>query len=464
MRMKRTALAAALLAVAVGPQAAAQAPRPASPAAQTDAAYEAARVAFEALPEAERKAIQDALVWTGDHTGVTTGGFGRRTFEAIGAWQKRAQQKPDGILDAKARASLQAAARKAKDAAKFAVLTDAKTGVAIGVPQAVLPKREVNPNGGSRWQSPDKKITLDTRAFKDVETELAALYERNLNIQSPGRQVTYKVLRPDFFVVSGETQTGKFYTRYASGPGGIRGFSLGYDKSAAKEFDRTVIAIANSFTPFPEASAGAGTASPVPPARPANIEPPRPAGAIATGLAVGPRTVVTSAVVETCPDLRVAKARARLVKLDKTAGLALVEPDSPRPARPPSLREDALGSGLSVVALIYAGTADLAVVPGETGSGGTLFAPLQPGASGGPVFDRSGRLAGLIGAMPDAPRRVAGIVPPARYGLVPAPELARFLAGTGVMPAAAAPAGAERTAGEIAAAAGAAVVPIECAR
>ncbi len=82
----------------------------------------------------------------------------------------------------------------------------------------MLPKRDVNPNGGSRWQSPDGKITLDTRAFKDGETDLPALYERNLAIQSPGRQVAYKVLRPDFFVVSGETATGKFYTRYAAAP------------------------------------------------------------------------------------------------------------------------------------------------------------------------------------------------------------------------------------------------------
>ena len=127
------------------------------------------------------------------------------------------------------------------------------------------------------------------------------------------------------------------------------------------------------------------------------------------------------------------------------------------------MRTDALGADTGVVALFYAGTADLAVVPGETGSAATLVAPLQPGAAGGPVFDRAGRLAGLIGAMPEAPRRVAGIVPPARYGLVSSTELAKFLEGTGAT-LAAAPSGPDRTVGEIAAAAGAAVVPIECAR
>jgi hypothetical protein len=463
-RFRLACFAAGLALFSIG-DAAAQGARPAAPAdGQSDVAYENARVAFEKLPDAERKAIQEALVWTGDHTGVTTGGFGRRTFEAIVAYQKRAQLKGDGILDEKARAGLQAAAKKAKDGVKFAVVTDARTGVAIGVPQAVLPKRDVNPNGGSRWQSPDQKITLDTRAIPAGETDLQSLYERNLAIQTPGRQVTYKVLRPDFFVISGETPTGKFYMRYASGPGGLRGFSLGYDKALAKSFDKTVIAIANSFAPFPEAggSTVAG-AAPTPPARPATIEPPRPAGPIATGVVVGPRAVVTSASVESCPEPRAGQAKARLVRSDKATELALLELEASRAAPQLPARAEALAPDAAVVALIYAGSASLSVVPGETGSGGTVIAPLQPGAGGAPVFDRTGALAGIVGAMPAAPRRVAGVVPPARYPLVPPAELRRFLSNAGVTLAAAA-GGGERTAGEIAAAAAPAVVPIDCAR
>jgi peptidoglycan hydrolase-like protein with peptidoglycan-binding domain len=440
---------------------AAQGPRP-SAAGQPDASYESARVAFEKLPEAERKAIQEALVWTGDHVGVTTGGFGRRTFEAVVAYQKRAQLKADGILDEKARAGLQAAAKKATEGVKFAVVADAKSGVAIGVPQAVLPKRDVNPNGGSRWQSADQKITLDTRAIPAGETDLPTLYERNLAIQTPGRQVTYKVLRPDFFVISGETPTGKFYMRYASGPGGLRGFSLGYDKALAPSFDRTVIAIANSFVPFPEAGGAIADAAPTPPARPANVEPPRPAGPIATGVVVGPRAVLTSASVESCPDLRVGGTRAKIAKSDKGAGVALIETEASRNAPPLPTRADALGPEAAVVALVYSGGPTLSVVPGETGSGGTVIAPLQPGASGAPVFDRAGALAGVVGAMPTAPRLVVGIVPPAHYRLVPASEIRRFLSSES--PLAAAPAGADRTAGDIAAAAGPAVVAIDCAR
>ena len=160
------------------------------------------------------------------------------------------------------------------------------------------------------------------------------------------------------------------------------------------------------------------------------------------------------------PGLRVAKGKARLVKADKAADSRFSR-SRRRGGRPrPACGPDALGADTGVVALFYAGTADLAVVPGETGSAATLVAPLQPGAAGGPVFDRAGRLAGLIGAMPEAPRRVASIGSPARYGLVPAAELTKFLEGAGAT-LAAAPSGPDRTAGEIAAAAGVGVVPIE---
>ena len=173
--------------------------------------------------------------------------------------------------------------------------------------------------------------------------------------------------------------------------------------------------------------------------------------------------MLTSASFEACPELRIGQAKARVARSDNAAGLALLETETSHAATPLPTRADALGPDAAVIALIYAGSPALAVVPGETGPGGTIIAPLQPGAGGAPVFDRTGALAGVVGTMPSAPRRVAGIVPPARYPLVPASEIRKFLSGANTPPAAAA-AGRDRTAGEIAAAAGPAVVAIDCAR
>ena len=105
-------------------------------------------------------------------------------------------------------------------------------------------------------------MTVDTRSVRAGDATLQSLYERNSASQGAGRKVTYKVLRPDFFVVSGETPGGRFYTRDGAGPGGLRGVSIGYDKSLGKETDRLVIAIANSFTPFGAAAPSADSPPP----------------------------------------------------------------------------------------------------------------------------------------------------------------------------------------------------------
>lgn len=458
MRVRWTAaalgcgLAAWIGAGAVAAQPAPEPPGQVSPT-PSDPAFTAAKAAFEALPEAERKAIQDALVWTGDYNATITGTFGKRTYDAVVAYQRRAKLNPNGILDPKARAGLQATAQRAREAVKFAAVADPKTGVSIGVPAGILTRRDANPNGGARWQSADEKITLDTRAIPPGQTDLAALYERNLAIQTPGRQVTYKLLRPDFFVIAGETPTGRFYTRYASGPAGVHGFSLGYDK-AIRDFDRIVVAIANSFVPFPEA--GAAAAAPAAPLRPGSL--------MATGLAVAPRRVLTAAEAERCPDLRVTQAKARVVAADAAKGLALLEWEGTRTPGPLVLQTGSEIAEDDWVVLSFSGAQSSLVATPAGVASGRLVAPLQPGASGAPAFSRSGAVAALVGAVPATPRMVAGVATPAAYPMIPAEAVAAFLAANGIALPGAAASDVSRSAGEIAATAGAAMVSIECAR
>jgi peptidoglycan hydrolase-like protein with peptidoglycan-binding domain len=434
--------------------------------ARADAGLDAAKRAYEALPMPERQAIQDALVWTGDLNGTPDGTFGPRTYEAIRAYQTRAKLNPNGILDPAGRTGLIRAAEQARSAAGFKIVADAATGIAIGIPERTLPKRDANPRGGSRWQSADGKITLDTRAMPPGEAELPALYERNLAIQTPGRQVTYKLLRPDFYVIAGETAGGKFYTRYASGPDGIRGFSIGYDKTVSPDFERQVVAIANSFVAFtsaapPAAVAAAPAAPPAPRPTPA---PPRPAKPVlvATGLVLAPGQAVTGRAVDGCPDLRVAGAKAQIAQSDPS-GLRLLTFQGP--TKPAALlrRTNAPDAEVSAVAMTIAasfGPAAPVAASGAIGTDGRLNAALQGGVSGAAVFDRGGAFVGLITSPPAAPRQVAGLVPPMAYEIVGAGDVGR-LAGRD-FGAASGPD--DQSAADLAAAVSDALVAVECVK
>lgn len=422
------------------------APRPAAAAAgaPADPAFEAMKASFEALPEADRKAVQDALVWTGDFNAVVSGAFGRRTFEALNAYGARTGGADP--LDPRGRAALLAAGAAARNAARFRVAVDPGTGAVMGVPERLLAKRTALPSG-TRWQSQDGRVTLESRVFPPETETLDALFEK-ATAPLPGRKVTYKLRRPDTVVVTAETGPGLSYIRYASGPQGVRGFLLGYDRALAPEVDRLVIAVANAFVPFPDPAAApaaqipagpgpaaapraAGNPAPPPqaaaPLKPASLSSAPASGA---GLTVAPGRVLTAAaVLEGCGQPRVGTAPARVLATDP-AGLALLDvPGAPAP-RPPAIRAEAVGADESVIALAP-GPDGIQAAPGEA-RGGDVIAALQPGSGGAPVLDRSGSLVGLVARYPAAPRRVAGVVPPARLALVPAPAVTAFLAAQGL--------------------------------
>jgi hypothetical protein len=421
------------------------APRPAPAAgAPADPAFETAKATFEALPEADRKAVQDALVWTGDFNAVVSGAFGRRTFEALNAYGARTGGADP--LDPRSRAALLSAGAAARNAARFRVAVDPGTGALMGVPERLLAKRTALPSG-TRWQSQDGRVTLESRVFPPGTETLDALFDK-ATAPLPGRKVTYKLRRPDTVVVTAETGSGLSYIRYASGPEGVRGFLLGYDRALAPEVDRLVIAVANAFVPFPDPAAApaaqipagprsapaAGAAgNPAPP--PQAVVPPRPASLSSAsvsgaGLTVAPGRVLTAAaVLEGCAQPRIGSAPARVLATDP-AGLALLDvPGAPAPLQP-AIRTEPVGAEDSLIALAP-GPDGIQAAPGEA-RGGDVIAALQPGSAGAPVLDRSGALVGLVARYPAAPRRVAGVVPPARLPLVPARAVTAFLAAQGL--------------------------------
>lgn len=435
----------------------------------------AAQAGFEALPEAERKAIQNDLIWAGQFNGAVSGSYGPLTFRAINAF-KGGRGPADGLLPPAERAALARAAQAARDAAGFKVLADDKTGVQIGIPTKLLPKRDVTPSGGSRWQSADQKVTLDTSTTPPGGEDLAAIFEKAIavNPNSP-RKITYKLLRPDFFVVTGETPGGRFYRRLSAGPQGLRGFSIGYDKALAPSVDKLVIAIAASFEPFPtgavpaQPSAVAGAAA-SPSSGLSSLFAPttRSNERYGVALALNERIALSAAsAVDSCRSLRVGNRNAKLRQKDDASGLVLLDLEGAGAAKPPGLRSEAAGASEALVLVAFgndAGKRAAVALPGQAVQAGgkpALSAPLQPGQAGAPAFDRQGRLVGIVTDNPSDKILIAGVAPQRSYVFADAAAIQAMLGKAGVsLPAATA--GAELSTGAVVERVSGAVQPIVC--
>jgi putative peptidoglycan binding protein len=421
--------------------ASAQTPPVAPPGA--DAALASQKAAFLALPEGTRKAAQDALVWLGFYNGVNDGDFGKRTRDAILAFEASVKAPADGLLSPPALKALLAAAQKAREAARFQVVTDPKSGARIGAPFKLI-------GAGVRLE------------FSSSDNaDLGALYAR-LSAPSPTRRIVYKAIKPDaFFVVSGQDGTTMFYTRFdknaaASPP--LRGFNFSFPAAQAASLNRVALAVANSFEPFPAApGAGAGASA----AAAAGLGSRAPAAApepAATALVIAPGKALTALNAGDCANPTVAGKPVRIERADAATGLVMLAGEFAASPQTPRFGEPAQ----DLIVLGFDGERVAASAGSLTGAeaGPAVVAAVEKSAGGGPAFDRSGALAGLIAPIAGEPKRVAGVALAAPHALI-APEAVRAFIGGGEPAAEGAP---PLSAGDIAARERPALVAVFCAK
>lgn len=413
-----------------------------------------ARAAFEALPEEARKSIQDDLVWSGVYNGSVDGEYGRRTHQAVVDFERRAGGRADGILDGAERKALTDLAARARAAVGFAMQADPKTGMRIGIPAKLLTTRSDLPSG-SQWRGALGRATLSSADLPGTPDDLTKLYETRSTDTANNRRVTYRVLRPDWFVVTGEIGPRRFYTRYATDGSRLRGYTIAYDASAARQWEPLVIAIANSVEAFPSAATD-GQTRPGPTAQGASPGAGL-SGRAAALVVAADRAIAAVESAGACKTILVGGKPARVEATQ--SGLALLAVEglaAPQPAI--ALATDATLPQAPVV--IGAGGDGLVAMAAEA-RGGAIHTALQPGMTGAAVFDRSGRLAAFLTHGPASRTLVSGLAPAMMQQAMAANAIDAFLRAQGVVLAPGSPGSAMSTGG-IVAAGGRSILPLTC--
>ncbi len=496
-RLWKGAVLGGALALLLAPYAALAENAAPTPAPSAEARADGQKSAFLAMPEADRKAVQDALGWLGFYTGVVDGAWGKRTRDSILAYQANQSAPTDGVVAAPQLAAMKAAARKARAAVDFEIVDERRSGVRIGAPLKIVAKIAMV-GGEATIEAPDGSVALTMHARAGDPPTLAALYAK-LNAESNGRKVTYKAIKADdFFVVAGEDGARKFYTRFAKSPPdwadgpSLRGFTFSYPKVQADDLDKVALAIANSFEPFssspssldtsaaraasaltwrdivkptPVNEAAASTspsqseAAPKPAPSPAEAAPPPVPATLATGLIVGPGQAVTAAAPADCATVTVDGRPARILRSDAASGLALLGGDFSANGAPPRLGA-ASGDLVALSVSEEAGAAKptLAATPAILSGPDMVIAALAKSAAGAPLFDRKGGLAALVAPIRSEPSRVAGVALAQPHPAIASDAIARFLGLSVSAPGH----GPDLGAGDIAREKGVAVVEVAC--
>jgi serine protease Do len=380
--------------------------------------YSDARAAFERLDSSSRLTIPLMLVTIGRYNGMVSGEMNKRIYRGILEYQASLGVPPTGILTASQDDRLH---REGFQIWRRWGLQSSEMPMGRGV--LYLPFNLVGyaqPTvRGRAYEAADSSVAIDLSVYAPGESSLAMLYAK-LSKSAGRRAVKYKVLRDDFFVVSGTLGSRDYYTKYAYDRGYLTGFTLAWEPTRMGVGDRLAVLMSNTFFPGvkpesspivedrPEPAQTAVAPAPVPsPAEPSR-------GGVSSGSGFFVKDegllVTNNHVVENCTSIDVLKVGpATILARDVSNDLALLR--TAGQGHSVQLRASPIQLGEAVYALGYpfAGTLDngLNFTNGLVSSLAGIqndsryiqvTAAVQPGNSGGPLMDEFGAVAGVVTA------------------------------------------------------------------
>jgi len=416
------------------------------PEPEPDETVSEARESEAALSGAEKELLQTALAWAGFYDGAIDGLYGAGTRASMEAWQAANGYDATGVLTTRQRAALIGAYNAVLEGLDLQIVRDDATGIEMQIPTGVVSFAAYEPPF-ARYDATGEVSGAQVLLISQPgdQNRLFGLYEilQTLTIvpENGPRERT-----DDAFTIEGSDGRIVSYTEVTLADNEIKGFTLVWPAGDEERRTRLLETMRASFTRLP------GTLDPSL-ARPTEDQ----AVDLISGLEVRqPKlsrsgffiddqgTVLTTVeAVEACEYVTLDSVhRAQVALIDERLGMAVLRPETalsplgvavfqsgvPRLQAEVAVSGYPYGGVLSRPALTFGRLADIRGLHGED-EVKRLDLVAQEGDAGGPVFDNTGAVLGML-----LPPDLDGgqLLPPEVRLIVDAEAIIASLGGAGI--------------------------------
>jgi peptidoglycan hydrolase-like protein with peptidoglycan-binding domain len=190
--------------------------------------------------------IQYALIWTGHLDGIADGRIGPLTRRAIAAWQAARSRAGNGELTDEQALDLVSEGTAIREGVFRWATFRSNAGYAVGYPRAYFSNVNELPNGSAKFVATLPGYELETFVLSQMsDAAFKETYEAIL--KRVGSDVSYSAIRPDFFVVTGRTVRGIFYSRLDRRSNFAVSFFVVVPNDADPRWRQAITAMSSSF-------------------------------------------------------------------------------------------------------------------------------------------------------------------------------------------------------------------------
>lgn len=381
--------------------------------ALADETPQEARASERLLSRAEREELQIALRWAGVYNAGIDGAFGRGTRSAMGAWQDNNGYEATGVLTTRQRAELLGQYNAVLDGMALGTVTSAEAGIAIPMPRGAVRAGSINPPFvlyGPTGLVPEAQVILISQSGSAAT--LAGLYDILQTLEIMPLEGDRDLDRDDFTVTGANDRIVSHAEARLQG-GEIKGFILVWPAGDEDRRTRILAEMQKGFARLGgvlDPAAGEAATQDLNLLSGLEIRQPR---MTRSGFYIdGDGTVVTTSDIAEAACTRLTLDGEHMMTASVTdggLGLAVLRPESRlaplasatfRQTKPRLQSEVAVagysyGGVLGAPTLTFGTMADVRGLRGEPEISRLTLAAL-PGDAGGPVFDGTGRVLGML--------------------------------------------------------------------